>query len=68
MPQQSGMLGDCGVWVCILLERKIKREELYRTQENTTTSVMEFRLRLGRLVLETKFKEEQKKQGDSRLD
>lgn len=46
------------VWICIFLERRIKREETFRPQKNTAN--MDFRLRLARLMLETKFKEDER--------
>ncbi|KAK1432052.1 hypothetical protein QVD17_08941 [Tagetes erecta] len=64
VPQQSGLLEDCGVWVCIFLDRRIKGEPFFQEQEDTAISTMDFRLKLGRLILETKFKEEEKRNND----
>ncbi|KAK1431903.1 hypothetical protein QVD17_08690 [Tagetes erecta] len=64
VPQQSGLLGDCGVWVCIFLDRRIKGEPIFQEQEDTAISAMNFRLKLARLILETKFKEEEKRNND----
>ncbi|KAK1441268.1 hypothetical protein QVD17_07112 [Tagetes erecta] len=64
VPQQSGLLGDCGVWVCIFLDRRIEGEPFFQEQEDTAISAMNFRLQLERLILETKFKEEEKRNND----
>ncbi|KAK1431656.1 hypothetical protein QVD17_08177 [Tagetes erecta] len=64
VPQQSGFLGDCGVWVCLFLDRRIKGEPIFQEQEDTAISAMNFRLKLARLILETKFKEEKKSNND----
>ncbi|KAJ0500129.1 putative Ulp1 protease family catalytic domain, papain-like cysteine peptidase superfamily [Helianthus annuus] len=46
VPQQSGSLGDCGVWVCILMERLINKEPISR-EENTAKAAYQMRQRLA---------------------
>ena len=65
VPQQSGHLGDCGVWLCIFLERRTKGENVFNPDEDTAISAMEFSLKLARLILETRFREDQRSQGQS---
>ncbi|MFS7987271.1 putative Ulp1 protease family catalytic domain, papain-like cysteine peptidase superfamily [Helianthus anomalus] len=42
VPQQSGKLGDCGVWVCIFMERLINKQPIYQ-QEDTATIAYQMR-------------------------
>ncbi|MFS8026872.1 putative Ulp1 protease family catalytic domain, papain-like cysteine peptidase superfamily [Helianthus anomalus] len=42
VPQQSGSLGDCGVWVCVFMERLINKQPVYR-EENTATAAYQMR-------------------------
>ncbi|MFS7987265.1 putative papain-like cysteine peptidase superfamily [Helianthus anomalus] len=45
VPQQSEKLGDCGVWVCIFMERFINKQPIYQ-QEDTATAAYQMRQRL----------------------
>ncbi|KAJ0502106.1 putative papain-like cysteine peptidase superfamily [Helianthus annuus] len=38
VPQQSGPLGDCGVWVCIFLNRLINKKPLNDGEDTCTTT------------------------------
>ncbi|MFS8022147.1 putative Ulp1 protease family catalytic domain, papain-like cysteine peptidase superfamily [Helianthus anomalus] len=46
VPQQSGSLGDCGVWICIFMEWLINKQPVYR-EENTTKAAYQMRQRLA---------------------
>ncbi|KAF5776603.1 putative Ulp1 protease family catalytic domain, papain-like cysteine peptidase superfamily [Helianthus annuus] len=37
-PQQSGVLGDCGVWVCIFLDRLINKKPLNNDKDTQKTA------------------------------
>ncbi|MFS7961656.1 putative Ulp1 protease family catalytic domain, papain-like cysteine peptidase superfamily [Helianthus anomalus] len=52
VPQQSGKLGDCGVWVCIFIERLINKQPVYQ-QEDTTTAAYQMRQRLAILFYDS---------------
>ncbi|MFS8003035.1 putative Ulp1 protease family catalytic domain, papain-like cysteine peptidase superfamily [Helianthus anomalus] len=38
VPQQSGPLGDCGVWVCIFLDRLINKKPLNDGEDTSITA------------------------------
>ncbi|KAJ0572386.1 putative Ulp1 protease family catalytic domain, papain-like cysteine peptidase superfamily [Helianthus annuus] len=38
VPQQSGPLGDCGVWVCIFLDRLINKKPLNNGEDTSITA------------------------------
>ncbi|KAF5786753.1 putative Ulp1 protease family catalytic domain, papain-like cysteine peptidase superfamily [Helianthus annuus] len=48
VPQQSGPLGDCGVWVCIFLDRLINKKPL---NDGEKTSITATRMRRHMLTL-----------------
>ncbi|KAJ0803105.1 putative Ulp1 protease family catalytic domain, papain-like cysteine peptidase superfamily [Helianthus annuus] len=52
VPQQSGLLGDCGVWVCIFLERLINKQHIYQ-EEDTATVAYQMRQRLAILFYDS---------------
>ncbi|KAD5318257.1 hypothetical protein E3N88_18203 [Mikania micrantha] len=56
VPHQSGSVGDCGVWVCIFLQRLISNEELYISNEDTAKAVREFRWNFCKLMYGKKFR------------
>lgn len=53
VPQQRGVLGDCGIWVCIFMERLIKKEPINQgslgQDEDTIRTAQDMRRRLVKL-------------------
>ncbi|KAJ0634303.1 putative Ulp1 protease family catalytic domain, papain-like cysteine peptidase superfamily [Helianthus annuus] len=52
VPQQSGGLGDCGIWVCIFQERLIKKQPIFQ-DEDTAVVAKQMRQRLTVLFYES---------------
>ncbi|KAJ0560387.1 putative Ulp1 protease family catalytic domain, papain-like cysteine peptidase superfamily [Helianthus annuus] len=59
VPQQFGSLGDCGIWVCIFMERLINNQPLLRQHEQPKETAMQMRhkpaIKLYDSILEDNF-------------
>ncbi|KAL8245525.1 hypothetical protein R6Q59_011783 [Mikania micrantha] len=54
VPHQTGTVGDCGVWVCIFLQRLLSGEPIYQENEDTSKTAAEFRWHFSKLCMKIK--------------
>ncbi|MFS7995581.1 putative Ulp1 protease family catalytic domain, papain-like cysteine peptidase superfamily [Helianthus anomalus] len=47
IPQQCGSLGDCGIWVCIFMERLINNQPFLHQCEQPVETAMQMRHKLA---------------------